>query len=273
MNINNVRLSDMPTDVIGDYAAHLEKHNQIQEASRNQVSDLIDDTFPMVIDTVYDDNVDNSVASHDTPSMSSNSNVDWESWEPFSDYYDTFLKQGDDKDASQYSDYFGFDNMCKSKTVSYDTDTIINGLDNISNTRTCVINNIPNECKESRLLYLCRIYVSKDNMYKYVVGFTKDIEETLESIDDTYLCEWDIEILILTACSSQDEEVVLRYKIYRMGISIDNGLYDISTCVYKLMVIGIKYANPFYAIDCNNNEWYLDKKINNTTPCNNPHNS
>lgn len=166
-----------------------------------------------------------------------------------------FENEGD----NEYDDYFN----CEQKKSKYPSrnGNIFEMLKDIQYFRKQVIYNIDPKYVKKNLIYFCRAYIGQESRYKYIVGFTRDIENVLETIDDTYACEWKMEILTLTEANSQNMEIKIKYDILQRGVDIESGLYEIDWRVHKHMLELGGYINPFYMIDNNNDETYLGKKI------------
>lgn len=168
--------------------------------------------------------------------------------------------EGDDEDTNDYNNYFNWEH--EEPPSPGGSRTIFDMLSGIQDFKKQVLGSINPKYLKRSLLYLCRINVpQEDNTYNYIVGFTKDLENVLETIDDTYACEWKMEILTLAECKSQNEEVKVKYELLQKGCNIDNNLYVIDDRVYNHMSATAEYVNPFYAVDADGNETYLGKKI------------
>lgn len=153
---------------------------------------------------------------------------------------------------NEYANYFDSSN----------NSNIVELLGDLHNLKQQVQQSIPETFLNIPVIYLCRINTSEDRTYRYTVGFTQSINDTLETMDETFVCGWKIEILILLDSKSQDDEVVVRYNILtHCSSSISNNTYAIDNSIYSYLGHGSIYKNPFYSIDAQNNETYLGKKI------------
>jgi hypothetical protein len=167
----------------------------------------------------------------------------------------------DEGDANNYDDYFNWEHEKTSPRSSNGSNSIFEMLSGIQDFKTQVLGGINKKYLKRSLLYLCRINAAQGETYKYIIGFTRDLENVLETIDDTYACEWKIEILTLSDSKSQNEEVKTKYELLQKNVNIDNNLYDVNNHVYNHMVLNAAYVNPFYTVDGDGNETYLGKKV------------
>lgn len=164
-------------------------------------------------------------------------------------------------DANDYDDYFNWEHKKPSSPRSSGSNSIFEMLSGIQDFKKQVLGSINKKYLKKSLLYLCRINVAQEETYKYIVGFTRDLENVLETIDDTYACEWKMEILTLSESKSQNEEVKTKYELLQQNVNIDNNLYDVNNQVYNHMALNAAYINPFYTVDGDCNETYLGKKV------------
>lgn len=198
-----------------------------------------------------------SPEGYESPTSQSQISTTSKEWHPFSEYDDTFGFDNDEEDKDdECNNYFNWD----AQTEGQSKLNIIEML-SIQGFKQQVLESIPKCYLDISLIYICRINVSQEDKYYYTIGFTRDIEKSLETIDDTYSCEWKIEILALIRSSSQNDEVRIKYELLQMGININNNLYDILEKIYTYITFKSVYVNPFYVIDKDNNESYLGKKI------------
>ena len=153
------------------------------------------------------------------------------------------------------------DNNYKETKSHNKTTSIFDIFNDVQNFRKQIIGSIDPKYIKKKLVYLCRIYTGQESVYKYIIGFTHNMEHALESIDDIYTCEWKMEILTLIEANSQNMEIKIKYDILQLGVDIESGLYEIDWRVHKHMLELGGYINPFYMIDNHNNETYLGKKI------------
>lgn len=174
--------------------------------------------------------------------------------------------ESEDMDIQNLNENCSINMSCSDSEMSSPSSqnkNIFDFLDELQALKRQTLDNIDQKYLNTGVLYLCRINASRGETYKYIVGFTRDLETTLEFIDDTYACEWKIEIITLKESKTQSEEILVKYDLLQKGIDIENNLYDISKEVYDHMLVRSTYSNPFYLVD-NVGESYLGKKINNT---------
>ena len=166
-----------------------------------------------------------------------------------------------DDDSGEYNDYFDEASIEQLSLTFREPSSVYDTLDNIYLFKKHVIDSISSKYLNIGLLYLCRINILQDSIYKYIIGFTRNLENVLETIDDTYACEWKMEILALVESKTQNDEVMIKYELLRKGVNIDNNLYSVNKKVYDHVKFMAVYVNPFYIIDDSNDETYLGKKI------------
>lgn len=175
--------------------------------------------------------------------------------------YNNAFGFGDD-DGDEDDDYFNLEHEKPSSPRSSNgSNSILEMLSGIQDFKKQVLGSINKKYLKMSLLYLCRINVAREETYKYIIGFTRDMENVLETIDDTYACEWKMEILTLSKSKSQNEEVKTKYELLQQNVNIDNNLYDVNNHVYNHMALNADYVNPFYTVDGDYSETYLGKKI------------
>jgi hypothetical protein len=184
-----------------------------------------------------------------------------------SSYKNAFVLGDDEEyevegDVSDYDDYFNWEHeKPSSPRNSKESNIIFEMLGGIQNFKKQVLGSINKKYLKKSLLYLFRIKVVQKETYKYIIGFTRDLENVLETIDDTYACEWKMEILTLSESKSQNEEIKTKYELLQQNVNIDNNVYDVNNKVYNHMALNADYVNPFYTVDGDGNETYLGKKI------------
>lgn len=220
------------------------------ESMQEQISIYVDACCASNKSTVLEDYADllKTIDIDDASDTVSLKNDNIKVW--FPEYYDSPSSSNESDD-----DYFKSEESAKSLKV-------LDMLSEMKNGRKKLLNGIDPKYLDLPLLCMCRIYVQSDNIYKYIILFTRNLRSTLNSIDDTHACEWKIEIISLCNAVSQNDEVRVKYKLLEGGVDIDNNMYDISYTVYSQCILNAVYINPFYTIDTLNNETYIGEKIN-----------
>jgi hypothetical protein len=164
--------------------------------------------------------------------------------------------------APAYREAYADDN--KHSDDSYGT-RIEDLLRDIDHCRAQTLKSIPRRYMNTCVMYLCRCFVSMENKYKYCIEFAENIEESLEMLDDKYTCSWQIEIIAIGDSRSQDEEVIMRYKLYKRGMHIKNDLYDLDIVLYEYFTSQADYTNPRYIVEVTDtgdwDEKYMGKKL------------
>ena len=140
-------------------------------------------------------------------------------------------------------------------------DTGVQFVDNLRQNKARIKNNIDPSYFDRKLLCLFRVYVYDKKEYKYHLVFTKDLSRTIEDIDNEYVSEWKIEVVALQDAKSQDDEVTMRYALFKRNQHLDDNCYNISYEIVDKMSLLSSYVNPFYAIDVKNNESYMGHPI------------
>ena len=198
------------------------------------------------LETWFPDNYESPCVS---PSLSSISHI--------SSFKDPsgFGESEEEGDEGDYDNYFNRGHEEQSSSNIYE---MLNGIQDF---KKQVLEGINKKYLKKSLLYLCRINVAHEETYKYTVGFTRDLENVLENIDETYTCEWKMEILTLSESKSQNEEIKTKYELLQQNVNIDNNLDDVNNRVYNHMTLNADYINPFYTVDDDGNETYLGKKV------------
>lgn len=251
---------------IGKYIANHVKNNSSQELARVDSGNNFDDHTEHCLGLLEDLGIHDRVhtwSSYNYESPNQSSPVSTKSagsteWSPFSDYNDTYgFRKDDDEDEDEniYKNYFDWDSNSK-KPVD-----IIDTLNNIHDFKRQVLGSINKQYLAVPIMYMCRINVPQEDMYFYIIGFTRNIENALETIDDAYACEWKMEILALLESKSQNDEIRIKYNILQMGIDIDNNLYNVDHRIHDFITTEAIYVNPFYDINKKNEEMYLGEKI------------
>ena len=114
--------------------------------------------------------------------------------------------------------------------------------------------------KNVGFIFMCRIWVSEIEKYRYAVEFSKKIEKNIRGIDNRYACEWKVELLTVMHARDQDCEILLRYELLNLGFRVNNYTYAINENMYIYMKERSIYSNPFYEF-INGEETYLGTKV------------
>jgi hypothetical protein len=195
----------------------------------------------------------------------------------YNEDYDNYHAYGDDdgygvSSTTEFHDYFnqtplttisesGSDSGDGGDVTQHNLLEVAKQLDAIDDCKKRVLNSIPPEYNFLHVIVLCRIYLPEKGKFKYVIEFAKNLKKLLCKIDETYACEWDIEILTLKESKSQNSEIIEKYYIYRrLGITIVENTYDINEQIFIYCKKNANYVNPFYSF-IDGTEAYLGKTI------------
>lgn len=119
------------------------------------------------------------------------------------------------------------------------------------------------------VIYLCRIHNYNEMNYKYILGYTSNLDSELDIINYKYSKDWNIEVLLLSDAKNQNDEVCHKYKIYTdLKLDITNNLYDINYKIYNYLInnTNVLYNNSYYNISNNNIETYDKQRISKYDP-------
>jgi hypothetical protein len=129
---------------------------------------------------------------------------------------------------------------------------------------------IPDAYKSINVIYLCRLYFLPDDMYRYKLGFSDDIEATITVLNSDNESEGKIEIIALLRNVTEDNLIVGQYALNMLGLQISDGLYSINFIIRDMfnekknfytrqtsaIVPTDVHFNPFYTIDQDDVEKY-----------------
>ena len=119
------------------------------------------------------------------------------------------------------------------------------------------------------VIYLCRIHNYNEMNYKYILGYTSNLDIELDTINYKYSNDWNIEVLLLSDSKNQNDEVYHKNKIYiDLKLDINNNMYDINYKIYNYLInnTNVLYKNPYYNISNDNIETYNKQRISKYDP-------
>ena len=113
--------------------------------------------------------------------------------------------------------------------------------------REMVLASLPECVREGPAIFLARVFVPLTGGYKYLLGYALySLRGALEMVEEEYDCGWRVEVAAVVEGASEDDLVVLRYKLLQGGARLKGGLYDVGRAVYDAVAGYAGYVNPDY---------------------------